>query len=225
MHFKQKVGFCPSSFIEIVYVSPPPPLPVWQGGTIAAIKNVFTVHIGLFFCARICVAVLLDFSVFSFECSFLTEPVTPQLQSTFQLLQQFTTTFRPQLPDCLLNHILLIRPRSPATSAYRLVQAPQPTPTISRSCRLKSSVCSTVAAGDQWALEDLLPPSSLPTAPLARPLPKTHPAKQCQACLHLDPRVMAPHQAACQLQQVVRDPPALLVSTLTTRVCRKLWTP
>lgn len=158
------------------------------------------------------------------EQQILTEPVSLQLESTFQVLQQDTPTFRPQLQD-FLHPILLTYPHSPATSAYQLVQVLQLTQAISRSCRLKSSACSTVAPGHQQALEGLPPHSRRPTAPLARPPPKIHPAKPCLALLHLDPRVLSPHQAACQSHRVVKDPPALLqVSILITRVYRKPWT-
>ncbi len=144
-----------------------------------------------------------------------------------QLLQQHTMTFHPPLQDCLLHPIPLSHLHSPVTSAYQLVQAPPLTPAISKSCRLKSSACSTVAPGRLQSLEaHPLPPSRRPTAPLAYPLPRTPSVKPCQALLHLDPRVMASHRVACQSHQVAKDPPALLqVSILTTRVYRKLWTP
>lgn len=144
-----------------------------------------------------------------------------------QLLHQRTMTFHPPLQDCLLHPIPLTHLHSPAISAYQLAQAPQLTPATSRSCRLKSSACSTAAPGRRQLLEARPPPPSRrPTAPLAYPLPRIQPVKPCLAFPHLDPRVMAPHRAACQSHRVAKDPPALLqVSILTTRVYRKLWTP
>lgn len=143
-----------------------------------------------------------------------------------QLLQQYTTTFHPPPQGCPLRPIPPSHPRSPATSACRPLQAPRPTPATSRSCRLKSSACSTAAPGRQQAPPARLPPSPSrrPTAPSARPLPRTHPARPCRAPLH--PRVTAPRRAACRSHQVFRDPSApLQVSTLTTRAYRKPWTP
>lgn len=144
------------------------------------------------------------------------------------LLQHHIMTFRPRLQD-YLHPTLLTLHHNPATSACQLVQAPQRTPATSRSCRLKSSACSTAAPECREPLEVhplLLPHSPRSTAPLAHPLPRTRPAHPCLALLLLGLRVMAPHRAVCQSHQVVRDPPALLqVSILTTRVSRKLWTP
>lgn len=158
--------------------------------------------------------------------TFLTELITPQLQSMLHLLQHHIMTSRTQLQD-FLHPILFTHRHSPATLAYQLVQVPQLTPATSRSCRLRSSACSTVVLECQELLEvhSLLPPHSpRSTVPLALPLPRAKPVHPCQALLQLDPRVMA-HQATCQSHQVVRGLPALLrVSILTTRASRKLWT-
>lgn len=136
-----------------------------------------------------------------FKLQILTKPLTLQLQSTLQLLQQDTMTFHPHLQDCLLLPTLLTLHHSPAISAHRLFQAPLLTLTTSRSCRLKSSACSTVEQGGHLVLEaQRSPPSHRCTALLTRLPLRTNPAKSCLAPLSLDPRVIPSKWAACQSQ-------------------------
>lgn len=148
-----------------------------------------------------------------------------QLQSTFQLLQHPMSTVPPRLPSFPLHPILPTSPCSPATSACRRPPAPRPTPTTSRSCRLRSSACSTAAAAQQQDPKGQSPPSSRnPTAAWARRSPRTHLAKPWPA-LQLRRRASAaPRPDGCRWRRLTEPPSPLQTSTSTARACRKLWT-